>query len=58
MPFIPSLEGYASFQLVLITEESMVDPGKRERPGISERKGQSMPSESKGLKQTVTGEMS
>lgn len=39
MPFVLGLEGYDSFQLVLITEESRVDPGKGEGPGIGDKEG-------------------
>lgn len=39
MPFVPGLEGHASYQLVLKTEESRLDPGKGEGPGIGDKEG-------------------
>lgn len=41
MPFVPGFEEYASFQLVLIIEESYNrrDPGKGDGPGIGDKEG-------------------
>lgn len=39
VPFTLGLEGYVSFWLLLIKEESRVDPGKGEETGTGDKKG-------------------